>query len=277
MRNWPITLSAAAAQTAQTAAPSQLRLCSCRYDHQQPTGYQQGIDSGAGSYPVKDYAHDGSKEFEHDPAAVGSAQAAPFTCSANDVPFNWLATASASRAGTAGCINRCGTRSWYYAQLAQRTVQLLCQFAADKGLLHLQCAGSGSGRRALLEVEPGLEHQQLVGQARAEPGGTLSGLQLWLTAVAGWRKRYLGQFWGGIQLSCCRADGAVFCLLLSSCRQCMPPLKISVDYDAKRWVWCSLVQGSGNNYDVQLGAPQENFDPYAPNIGAAASPRNGVQ
>jgi hypothetical protein len=37
------------------------------------------------------------------------------------------------------------------------------------------------------------------------------------------------------------------------------------------------VQGSGNNYDVQLGAPQENFDPYAPNIGAAGSPRGGMQ
>ena len=54
-------------------------------------------------------------------------------------------------------------------------------------------------------------------------------------------------------------------------------MKISVDCHAKCWVWCSLVQGSGNNYDVQLGAPQDNFDPYAPNIGAAASPRNGMQ
>jgi hypothetical protein len=54
--------------------------------------------------------------------------------------------------------------------------------------LHAPCAGGGGGRGALLEVEPRLEHQQLVGQARAEPGGTLSGLKLWLTTVAGWRK-----------------------------------------------------------------------------------------
>lgn len=46
---------------------------------------------------------------------------------------------------------------------------------------------------------------------------------------------------------------------------------------AKCRVWRSSVQGSGNNYDVQLGAPQENFDPYAPNIGAAGSPRGGMQ
>jgi hypothetical protein len=59
------------------------------------------------------------------------------------------------------------------------------------GPLHLQCAGGGSGRRALLEVEPRLEHQQLVGQARAEPGGPLSGAQLWLTTGAGCRQGVL--------------------------------------------------------------------------------------
>jgi hypothetical protein len=99
------------------------------YDHQQPGGYQQGYDNGAGTYPVKDFAHEGGQEFQHDPAAV---------------------------------------------------------------------AAVGAGH-----------------SSRWNPASSISN---W------WDRR-------------------------------------------------GRSQGSGNNYDVQLGAPQDNFDPYAPNIGAAGSPR----
>jgi hypothetical protein len=72
----------------------------CRYDHQQGNGYQQGVDSGTAGYPVKDYAHDGSKEFEQDPAAVRSPEAFGFVCESTlgIAASSWLTVSVARKA-----------------------------------------------------------------------------------------------------------------------------------------------------------------------------------
>ena len=98
-----LTPRAAVAECTVCSGFSWLRLHRCRYDHQQPGGYQQGFDNGAGTYPVKDFAHEGGQEFQHDPAAVGSRWVCTMDTYCRHVASGWLIVYCATGL-YAGCI-----------------------------------------------------------------------------------------------------------------------------------------------------------------------------